>query len=467
MAQTQYNQAPLQAPAPLPNRWVIMQVINLGTFMNTLDVGIVNLALPTMAHQFNTTLAYVQAVVTAYLLTMVALLPILGKLSDRLDRRRIYSWGFFVFGAGSALAALSSSLVTVVLSRCVQGVGAAMIMANSQAMVRAIFPDHERGKALGINTIVMSIGTLSGPAVGGFLMEIGGWPLLFWINVPFAIVSLVLGLRWFPDTEKAYHPLDLIGSALLAAATALLLYAAVVAEQHGLNPTALVYGVAGLALLAALLLYERRLEHGVLDKVLYTNRAIGLGNLSAFLFYAAQMASLIPITFYMQNVLQLSTRSTGLLLAIQPIFMGLMGPVAGWYRDRYGARIPTTAGAVCCALAMLPAMLGSEVTAWDAAVYCALFGAGSGLFLASNNADIMAGAPAHKASLVGSMLALIRYLGMIVGIALAVLLVGHLGGDAVDPAEIAPKVRWLFAVCGAFSLGLIALSWTRPKKRAE
>lgn len=450
---------------PLPNRWVIMQVINLGTFMNTLDVGIVNLALPTMAHEFTTTLAYVQWVVTSYLLTMVALLPILGKISDRLDRRRIYSWGFFIFGIGSLFAAVSFSLGTIIASRCVQGIGAAMIMANSQAMVRAIFPDHERGKALGVNTIVMSIGTLSGPAVGGFLMEIAGWPLLFWINVPIGVLALILGLRWFPDTERAYHPLDIFGSILLAVATTLLLYASVVVEQNGFTSLVLGIGGVGIVLLVVLLLYERKLEHGILDKVLYTNKYIGIGNLSAFLFYAAQMASLIPITFYMQNVLQLSTRSTGLLLAIQPIFMGLMGPVAGWYRDRYGARIPTTAGAVCCALAMLPIIIGSEVSAWDTAAYCTLFGMGSGLFLASNNADIMGNAPANKASLVGSMLALIRYLGMIVGIALAVLLVGNLGGIAVDAAELTPKVRLLFTLCCAFALGLTVFSWMRPKSR--
>ncbi len=455
----------IQSNTPLPNRWLILQLVNLGTFMTTLDVGIVNLALPTMAYEFETNLSYVQWVVTSYLLTMVALLPILGKLSDRLDRRKIYSWGFLIFGLGSLCAALSSSLLTIIIARCIQGVGSAMIMANSQAMVRAIFPDHERGKALGINTIVMSIGTLSGPAIGGFLMEIAGWPLLFWLNVPLGVVALVFGLRWFPDTERAYHPLDLLGSTLLALATTILLYAAVVAEQKGFTTLVLSLGAAGIALIVILLVYERKLEHGILDRILYKNKYIGIGNLSAFLFYAAQMASLIPITFYMQNVLQLSTRNVGLLLAIQPVFMGIMGPVAGWYRDRYGARIPTTAGAICCALSTLPIILGSEVSVWDTVLYSSLFGLGSGFFLASNNADIMGNAPAAKASLVGSMLALIRYLGMIVGIGLAVLLVGQLGGAAVDTAVLAPKIRWLFVICFAFALCLTVFSWMRPKRR--
>ena len=448
------------------NRWLILQVINLGTFMNTLDVGIVNLALPTMADQFQTTLSFIQWVVTSYLLSMVALLPVLGKLSDRFGRRHIYSYGFLVFGLGSMMAALSTSLAAIIVARCVQGVGATMIMANSQAMVRAVFPDHERGKALGINTIVMSLGTLSGPAVGGFLMELAGWPLLFWINVPISVLAMALGLRWFPDNERTRQPLDIIGSTMLAIASSLLMVAAAQSERHGFSEEVLTAGGAGLVLIAALVLYELRLEHGILDRILYTNPHIGIGNLSAFLFYAAQMATLIPVTFYMQNGLNMSTSTMGLVLAIQPVCMGLMGPIAGWYRDRYGAFGPTTAGALCCASAMVPVFAGGVISLADVVVYSVLFGIGQGLFLASNNADIMGNAPAHKASLVGSMLALVRYFGMIVGIALAVLFVGSLGSD-VDPVALAPKVRWLFGICCALSLGFAGLGLMRPRRRSD
>ncbi|PYI53003.1 MFS transporter [Paenibacillus flagellatus] len=451
--------------APRANRWSVMHIVNLGTFMNTLDVGIVQLALPTMAAQFGTTLAGVQWIVTSYLLTMVALLPIVGKLSDRLSRKTIYSAGFLLFAIGSLFAALSGSLAAMIASRCVQGAGAAMIMANSQAMVRALFPDRERGRALGVNTIVMSAGTLAGPAAGGFLMEFGGWPLLFWINVPIGIVATVLGLRLFPDNERNVRPLDLFGSALLAIGTSVLLYASVASEENGFSSSVLLWGGFGLVLLVVLVLYERKLEHGILDPVLYRNRAVGVGNLSAFLFYAAQMGSIVPLTFYMQDTLGLSTRTTGLLLAIQPVAMALAGPLAGYWRDRRGAFGPTTAGACCCALAMAPAVVADGVGWGGAAFYCGLFGFGSGLFLAANNADIMGNAPADKASLVGSMLALIRYLGMIVGTGLAVLFAGSLGGAGAD--AFAPgTMRILFALCALLALGAMGVGWLRPRLRA-
>lgn len=135
----------------LRNKWGILQVVNMGTLISTLDVGIVNVSLPLMARQFSVTLAQIQWVATAYLLTMVVLLPFFGKMSDRMERRKVYSYGFLIFGVGSLCIAVSHSFMLLLLSRCLQGVGATMIMANSQAMVRHAFPDHERGRALGYN----------------------------------------------------------------------------------------------------------------------------------------------------------------------------------------------------------------------------------------------------------------------------------------------------------------------------
>lgn len=448
--------------SPPANRWSVMHIVNLGTFMTTLDVGIVNLALPTMASQFGVNLASVQWIVTSYLLTMVALLPVLGKLSDRLSRRAVYSWGFVLFGLGSLFAALSGSLAGMVASRCVQGIGSAMIMANSQAMVRALFPDNERGKALGVNTIVMSAGTLAGPAVGGFLMELAGWPLLFWINVPIGLAAFALGMRLFPDNERSVHPLDLPGAALLAVGMCTLLYASVASEDGGFSPAVLLSGGGGLLLLLVLVVYERKLEHGILDPVLYKNRSIGIGNLTAFLFYAAQAGSLIPLTFYMQSAIGLPVRTIGWILAIQPVCMGAIGPLAGYIRDRYGAFGPTSAGMLLCASAMVPVFAAADVGWIHAALYSGLFGIGSGLFLAANNADIMGSSPENKASLVGSMLALIRYLGMIFGTGLAVLFVGNMGGS-IDADRLQGSMRGLFLICCMLSLGALAFGWLRPR----
>ncbi|MBP1988555.1 MFS transporter [Paenibacillus eucommiae] len=440
------------------NRWRILHIVNLGTFVSTLDIGIVNVALPTMAEQFSVSLAQIQWVVTCYLLTMVALLPLMGKLSDQVGRNKIYSGGFLVFGLGSLVAALSGSLTWIIIARCIQGVGATMIMANSQAMVRQIFPDNERGKALGLNAVIISVGTLAGPAVGGILMVYTGWEGLFLINVPLGILGLVAGLRMFPNIKQAASKgLDVIGIVALAAATVLL----VLAAEGGVDVRQvwLLTG-SGVALLAGLIYYETRISNGILDKELFTNRTIAIGNTSAFFFHLVQMATLIPITFYLQYKLGYEPWLTGLMLSLQPLFMGIVAPISGWYRDRFGAFALLVAGPVIGAASLVVVVVLPIGSAVAIAVHLALFGAAMGFFQATNNAEIMSAAPEHKISHTGSMLALIRYLGMIAGIGLAAAFVGNLGGaDGPTPAD--SQLRYLFLLCFVFCLVILGASMLR------
>lgn len=445
------------------NKWGILQIINMGTLISTLDVGIVNVSLPIMAEQFDVSLARIGWVSTIYLLTMVVLLPFLGKLSDRMERRKVYSAGFLVFGVGSLAIALSQGFVALLLARCLQGVGATMIMANSQAMVRQVFPDHERGRALGINAVVISIGTLSGPALGGLLLEFIDWTWLFWINVPIALTASALGIRWFPrgKSESARTPFDFAGAFLLGAGACLLMLAAESARQpSGYSAITWVEGGAGILLLVALWLQGRRIDYGIIDRELFSRRTVWQGNLSSLLINLAQTATLIPITFYLHTQLGYSAWATGALLMLQPLAMGIVAPFAGWFRDKYSGTFPIAAGALCCGVSMLFVVLLPTVGALAFSLQLALFGIGMGLFHATNNAEVMSAAPASKSSLAGSLLALVRYLGQIAGIGMATLMVGTMGatGDTADSFGV--PLRILFGLCG---LVCLAVAWSGRK----
>jgi EmrB/QacA subfamily drug resistance transporter len=430
------------------NRWGILQVVNMGTFISTLDVGIVNVSLPRMAGEFSVTLAQIQWVVTVYLLTMVVLLPYMGKLSDMYDRRKVYSLGFLVFAIGSFCCAISNGFIPLLLARCLQGIGATMIMANSQAMVRQVFPDHERGRALGFNAIVISAGTLSGPAVGGVMLEFADWPWLFWINVPIALTAFLLGLRLFPSTARSGNKskFDIAGTMLLGFGTCFLMLAAESSGQ-GFSPTALAEAAIGLLLLLVLLLQQRKIAYGVLDRELFSYRKVWLGNASSFLINLAQTATLIPVTFYLQSEMGYPAWLTGTLLILQPLLMGVVAPFAGWFRDKYGGFFPITVGAMFCAVSMIGLIVMPSVTIVGVCVQLALFGIGNGLFHATNNAEIMSAAPAAKSSLAGSLLAMVRYMGQITGVGLAAVMVGSMGAQGGDGGELGLSMRLLFAVC--------------------
>lgn len=451
-------------------KWGILQVVNLGTLMSTLDVGIVNIALPTMAAQFSVSLAEIQWVTTIYLLSMVALLPFMGKLSDIWDRRKIYSFGFFIFGAGSLCIALSDGFILLLISRCIQGLGATMIMANSQAMVRQVFPDHERGRALGINAIVISLGTLTGPALGGFLLEFFNWPLLFWINVPIALVAFVLGWRWFPAVKSggAKTSFDIPGSVLLASGVFVLMLAA---ENSKMEQESILYipilVVLGMILLFVLWFYERKIPHGILDHELFRHKKILYGNLSSFWIHTAQMATLIPITFYLQGELGFPAWLTGTMLILQPLLMGVVAPFAGWFRDRYGAFFPVTIGPLCCAVSMIFVFVLPEISAIGIALQLILFGIGTGFFHATNNAEIMSAAPDAKISLAGSLLAMVRYLGQIAGLGLATLFVGSMGLEVAADVAIDWSMRILFIICFVGCLGVAFLGAISRQKSVQ
>jgi EmrB/QacA subfamily drug resistance transporter len=450
------------------NRWGILHVVNMGTLMSTLDVGIVNIAMPTMAEQFSSTLAHIQWIATVYLLTMVTLLPFVGKLSDMWDRRKVYGCGFLVFSAGSLCIALSHEMIFVLISRCLQGIGATMIMANSQAMVRQVFPDHERGRALGVNAIVISAGTLSGPAVGGLLLQYVSWPWLFAINVPIGLAAFVLGMRWFPRTKngeaRTRASFDIPGSLLLSAGICLLMLAAEESKHaSGTTSAMAAEAAAGVALLLLLWLYERRISQGILDRELFGNRAILIGNAGSFLINMAQTATIIPLTFYVQDQLGLSVQSAGLLLIVQPLLMGLIAPFAGTFRDKYGGFFPIMAGSICCAVSTLFVLCFNHASDWNIGLQLALFGVGLGLFHATNNAEIMTAAPDSKISLAGSMIAMVRYLGQIAGIGLATLLVGSWGLQQATNNGTDLPMKLLFGVCLVSCLGVTLLVKLHPR----
>lgn len=407
-----------------PRRWWILANVSLGTFMATLDGSIANVALPTISLSLDVPLHLVQWVITAYLLTISALLPVVGKISDLIGRYRVYNSGFFVFAAGSALCALSTSIWMLILTRVIQAIGASLLMANSQAIITETFPLKERGRALGMVGTVVSLGSLTGPALGGLLIGWFGWSSIFWINVPIGIAAFFVTLKILsqPKLNRTGQPFDYAGSGLFMAFIVLLLYTVSNATEWGWGSAWTISGlVISLLLMIFFYVRERSVSYPMLDFSLYKNRIFAAGTTAGLLSFVSLFCTTVMMPFYMAHILNFSPQMTGYVMASYPLTMAIAAPFSGWLSDKIGPAILTTSGLALNALGFVSLnLLSTNAGAWMVAAHLAVFGIGQGLFQSPNNASIMGAVPRNKLGTAGSLNALVRNVGMVLGISLSV-----------------------------------------------
>lgn len=451
------------------SRWAILANVSVGTFMATLDGSIANVALPTISQELAVPLHDVQWVLTAYLLTICATLPIMGKLSDLFGRSRVYNVGFLLFALGSALCAWSGTLTVLILSRILQALGASCLMTNSQAIVAETFTAGDRGKAIGIVGTMVSLGSLTGPGIGGILVDHLGWPSIFWINVPIGVLGFAAGLMILPRSgeKKPQEPFDYTGSVLFMAGISALLYILSNAQEWGwMTGAVLAGGLASLAVLAVFYFWERRTRYPMLDFTLYRNRTFAVGNIAALFSFIALFFINVMMPFYMQGVLGFSPEKTGYVMMVNPVFMAVVAPFSGWLSDRIGYKLLTTAGLGINALAfMLLNTLGTQESAWTVGLHLALFGIGGGLFQSPNNSSIMGAVPKSKLGTAGGLNALVRNVGMVTGIALSVSLYStrlhQLAGSRPEADAMLGALHAVFWTAAGVCLVALAVSARR------
>ncbi len=422
---TQESSTQMTSPAIDSKKWWILANVSVGTFMATLDGSIANVGLPTIAVSLHVPLHVVQWVVSAYLLTICAMLPLVGNLADRFGRSRLYNIGFLIFSTGSALCGLSGSIGFLLGARVLQAIGASLLMANSQALVVTTFPLHQRGRAFGITGTMVSLGSLAGPAIGGVLIGYFGWPSIFWVNVPIGIFGFILGLFLLPkDSVKsqALGKFDYTGSVLFILGIVLLLYTVSNGDVWGWNSQSSVLGlVFAVIILLAFGFRERIAKHPIIDFSLYKNRLFASASVAAMLSFISLFTTTTMMPFYLEDVLHASPQVTGTAMMAYPVAMAIIAPLSGWLSDKIGPYVLTTSGLGINALGfILLTLLGAQAPVWLVALHLAIFGIGQGMFQSPNNSSLMGTAPRAKAGLVGGLNALVRNIGMVLGIALSV-----------------------------------------------
>jgi len=402
--------------------WACLCVSATGTFMATLDGGIVNVALPTIAARFHTDLPVAQWVLTVYLLTIACLLPAFGRIGDMSGRKSKYFRGFLIFTLSSALCGAAPGLWWLILGRAAQAVGAALLMANGPAIVMMSFPGSKRGRALGMIGMVVSLGSLAGPSLGGLLVGALGWQSIFYVNVPIGILGMILVHRVLPDDRRtSTATFDYTGSALYAVGIVFLLISIVHGGSWGwASPVTLCCEMAAVTALTLFVRRQRVVEHPLVDLSLFRIRALTLGNLASFLAFMALLANAIMLPFFLTRVAGLSPQRAGLVLAVLPLVMAFVAPVSGFVSEKISHALMTGLGmAIVSAGLYSQTLLTASSSMWRMALGQAALGLGYGIFIAPNNNAVLGSAPRSKSGVAGAIMALVRNLGMVSGIAVS------------------------------------------------
>jgi EmrB/QacA subfamily drug resistance transporter len=422
---------------PAAWRWALATVC-IGAFMGQLDASIVTVAVPTIQHDLHAPLGAVAWVGLAYLVTLVSTVAVFGRLSDMVGRKLVYLYGFLVFVAGSAACAFAPSLDVLIVCRVIQGLGAAMLQANSVAIIALAVPRRRLGRAIGVQGAAQALGLAAGPTVGGLLLALGGWRALFLVNVPAGLVAFGLGWALLPrSTElRPRRRLDLTGLGLLVPGIAGVLCALTLGPAGDVGAVgAVALAVAAAMLLVGFVRHERRAAAPLLDLDLLGSRTVAVGVLGAGVSYAVLFGVLLAVPFFLERGLGLGVAAAGAVLATMPVALGVTATLAGRLAERVESRRLTVAGmALAAAGLVLLAIVHADALAVAAAL--AVVGVGLGCFTPANNAAVMRAAPREAAGEASGLLNMGRGLGTAVGLALTSLLLS-LTGTGTDGTTLA------------------------------
>jgi EmrB/QacA subfamily drug resistance transporter len=435
-----------------------MIVIMAGVLMTAVDTTIVVLALPEIQRSLHVALSDVIWVIISFLLVITLLATQVGRLGDMFGRVRMYETGFAVFVVGSLLCALAWDEVSIIVFRIVQGIGGALIMANSGAVIADLYPRDQRGRAYGFTSLGWTIGAVLGVVLGGLIVTYVSWRWIFWINVPTGVLAIAGALRVLHDkNDRTPQRLDLLGMVTLGLGLFGVLWAITKLGNAPFDASTAGFLAGGLVLIAAFVFIESRVTAPMLPLRIFKVPTMA-ASLCASLFQGlASFAVLFLLLMYLQGPRGLSPIHASLLLLPGYLISAGVSIYAGRLADRYGAVLPATTGLALQVVSLvLYAQLSNTTPLWWIVCIGALNAVGASLFFPANSSAIMKAAPSDMFGIASGMMRTFANLGMVFSFSLAILVASRSISRQLAFAIFVGTTSLHGSLASAFTTGLHA-----------
>ncbi|MFT8324404.1 MFS transporter [Oenococcus sicerae] len=450
------------------------------TFMSVLDGSIVNIALPSISKDLHIPLNQATWTVIVYLIVISGLLLLFGRMGDVFGKIKIFKIGTVIFTIGSFLAGISEfGLIFLLAARVVQAIGASMAMATSFGITTSNFPANMRARAMSITGMFVSLGAIAGPAIGGAILSLLSWSYIFWVNVPFGLLTILIGIKYFPKDTIAQpdEKIDYTGSILFFAFIAIFFLAVNAAEVVGFQDIWVISGlVISILFLIAFIKVENVIKEPMIKLEIFKNQLYSISLTTAFLVFAINSYTNILMPFYLQDLRKLTPGQAGLILMCFPIANFIFSPISGWAGDKFDKELITLIGLAGLTLSQIGYLSIGGASPYVLLVITLIAnGMSSAIFMSPNNALTMSTVPRPLLGIAGSVTALARNVGFIVGntFATTMLFIGmsQLAGYRVinylpkHPEYFIQSMHWSFIFAALMSLLAFALTLYRMLKR--
>ena len=446
-------------------KWSMFTVAAVGNFISMLDSTTVNLALYPMSVDLNVTMGQIQWVMIAYMLVLTVFLPFFGKLGDIFSKNKLYSTGFGLFALGAFLNTTAHTFNLLIFYRCIEAIGASIMLSNAQAIIATIFKGARRGKALGLNGCIVAIGGMSGPAIGGILINYFSWHAIFYPAVIFGVIGSYFAFKILPRKHKINiknFKFDCKGFIYFTICLFALLLAISEGHEWGWNSVRIVVlGVITLIFGGLFYFRDHKINYPLINFSLFKIKPFTFGNLAVMISYMAMSTNSILLPFFLQEIQGHNPLIAGLLILPYSVTLSVAAPISGRLSGKYGSQYLTLAGPfVYCVALTLFTLYGKNAAMWQIVLASGIMGIGNGLFQSPSNNAIMTSVNKSELGIASGILALSRNMGNILGVAVTITLFETFRNMfTAEIYEIAFLYSYKITMCFGIAFGIICFGF--------